>query len=155
MIYFSLMVFLFTMGCAKVTNDPSAKPDGSQLKALPVNGSVSWSFSSGYGIPLVCDGVEVGYVFGWPIDWHVIDHYKNGELEWTKYSANGTLTNRNTGEVFRIQESDKFQYSIGDYTFHANLMGNQGTHYILFGHYDPITFEIFVDRAVCPNGPKN
>ena len=155
MIYFSLMVFLLTMGCAKVTNDPVAKPDANQEKALPVTGSVSYISSGGYGIPLVCEGVQVGFVFGWPVDWHVIDHYENGELIWTKYNVTGTLTNRSTKEVFKIQESDKLIWTEADYTFHANLMGNQGTHYILSGRFDPATFEVLVDRAVCPNGPQN
>jgi hypothetical protein len=155
MIYFSLMVFLLTTGCAKVTNDPVAKPDGNEVKSAAVNGSVSWNLSTGYYIPLECDGVQVGSVFGWPIDWHVIDHYKNGELDWSIYNVTGTLTNRNTGEVFKIQESDKLLWSQGDYTFHANLMGNLGTHYILSGHFDPITFEVLVEKAVCPNGPQN
>jgi hypothetical protein len=154
-IYLSLMAFLFTMGCAKVSNDPAAKPDVNQVKALPYDGSVSWSYSSGYGVPLVCDEVQVGSVFGWPIEWHIIDHYKNGELDWSIYNANGSLTNRYTGEIFKIQESDKYLYSKGDFVFHANLIGNQGTHYILFGHFDPITYEVFIDKAVCPNGPQN
>ena len=149
------MAFLFVVGCAKVSNDPGAKPDGNQVKAAPINGSVSYYMSGGYGIPLVCDGVQVGFLFGWPVDWHVIDHYKDGELEWTMYYVTGTLTNRSTKEVFKIQESDKLIWTSADYTFHANLMGNQGTHYILFGHFDPATFEVFVDRAVCPNGPKD
>jgi hypothetical protein len=148
------MASLSIMGCAKVANDPTAKPEGNQVKSAAVNGSVSWYYSSGYYIPLVCDGVQVGYVFGWPIEWHVIDHYKNGELEWSMYKTNGSLTNRSTGEVFKIQESDKLLWSQGDYTFHANLIGNKGTHYILSGHFDPINFEAFVERAVCPNGPK-
>lgn len=155
MLYFSLVAFLFTMGCSKVDNDPAAKPDGNQLKAAPVTGSVSYISSGGYGIPLVCDGVQVGSVFGWPIDWHIIDHYENGELVWTMYKTNGSLTNTVTGEVFKIQESDKLIWSQADYTFHANLIGNRGTHYILFGHFEPGTFEVFVERAVCPNGPKD
>jgi hypothetical protein len=155
LICFSLMVFLVFSGCSKVDNDSAAKPDNNQLKAAPKNGSVSWYYSGGYGIPLVCDDVQVGFLFGWPVDWHVIDHYKNGEIEWSIYNASGFLTLKSTGEVFKIQESDKIFYSKGNFTFHANLVGNLGSHYILSGHFDPATFEVFVDKAVCPNGPKN
>jgi hypothetical protein len=154
LICFSLMAFLVFSGCKKFDNDSAAKPDENQLKAAPKNGSVSWNLSTGYGIPLVCDGEQVGSVFGWPVDWHIIDHYKNGELEWSIYNVTGSLKNSYTGENFKIQESDKLIWSQGDYTFHANLMGDQGTHYILSGHFDPATFAVFVDKAVCPNGPK-
>ena len=157
MIYFSLMVFLFTMGCAKVTNDPAAKPDSNQVKAVPVNGSVSWNYSGGYSTPLVCDGVQVDVLWGWPVDWHVIDHYKNGELDWSIYNASGFLKSRSPGttEIFKIEESDKIMWSQGIFTFHANLVGNQGSHYILFAHADLVTWEVIIDKAVCPNGPQN
>jgi len=122
---------------------------------LIFSGCVSWYYSGGYGIPLVCDDVQVGYISGWPVDWHVIDHYKNGEIEWSIYKASGSLTLKSTGEVFEIQESDKIFYSKGNFSFHANLVGNQGSHYILSGNFDPITYEVFVEKAVCPNGPKN
>ena len=153
-IYLSMAAFLIVLGCSK-SDDFAVNPDENQLKSASVNGSVSWYVSSGYYIDLVCNDVQVGYVFGWPIEWHIIDHYNNGELEWTMYKTNGSLTNKSTGEVFKIQESDKLIWSQGDYTFHANLTGNQGSHYILSGHFDPITFEVFVDKATCPNGPKN
>jgi hypothetical protein len=153
-IYLSLVLFLIILGCSK-SDDFPVNPGEDQLKSATDNGSVSWYVSSGYYIDLVCNDVQVGYVFGWPIEWHIIDHYENGELEWTMYKTNGSLTNRSTGEVFKIQESDKLIWSSGDYTFHANLIGNQGSHYILSGHFDPITFEVFVDKATCPNGPKN
>ena len=143
------------MGCSKSDDVSVVNLGKNQLKSASVNKSVSWDYSSGYYVDLVCDDVQVGFVFGWPIEWHVIDHYKNGDLEWTLYNANGSLTNRHTGEVFKIQESDKLIWSQGDYTFHANLIGNQGSHYILSGRFDPVTFEVLVDRAVCPNGPKN
>lgn len=151
---FSMIVLMLLLGCTKVSDDPITKPDGKQLKAVPVNGSVSWYYSTGYGIPLVCDGVQVGSVFGFPIDWHVIDHYENGENVWSIYNVNGTLTNRSTKEVFKIQESDKLIWATGDYTFHANLIGSLGTHYILSGYFDPSTFEVIVEKAVCPDGPK-
>jgi hypothetical protein len=154
--YFSLMAILVLLGCSKVENDSAVKPDGNQFKAAPVNGSVSWILSGYfYYLPIECDGVEAGFVYGGPIDWHIIDHYKNGEVVWTMYKVNGSLTNIPTGEVFKIQESDKLIWSKGDYTFHANLIGNQGGHYILSGRYNPITGEVFIDKAVCPNGPKN
>lgn len=150
------MVFLIFIGCSKSSDDVAVvNPSENQLKSASTDKTVSYYISSAYYIPLVCDGLEVGFVFGWPIEWHIIDHYKNGELEWTMYKTNGSLTNRSTGEVFKIQEADKLIWSQGDFTFHANLIGNQGSHYIFSGRFDPITYEVLVDKAVCPNGPKS
>jgi len=153
MLYFSLVAFLFILGCAKIADDPAATPDGNQLKAAPVNGSVSYYYTGGYISPLVCDGVQVDEISG-NVEWHVIDHYKNGVNEWSIYTPSGSLTSKKTGEVFEIHESDKIMWTQGIYTFHANLVGNQGGHYILFGHADLVTWEIVFDKAVCPNGPK-
>jgi len=154
-IYFSLVAFLILSGCSKSDDYSVVNPAENQLKSTLTNGSVSWFTSGGYGIPLVCDEVQVGYLFGWPIEWHIIDHYNKGQLEWTIYNTTGSLMNRSTGEVFKIQESDRLIWTQGDYSFHANLIGDQGTHYILSGRFDPISFAVFVDKAVCPNGPQD
>ncbi|MRS02141.1 hypothetical protein EG832_02750 [bacterium] len=154
-VYFSLVAFLILWGCSKSDDFTVGNPDESQLKSATANGSVSWYTSGGYYIPLVCDDIQVDFIFGWPIEWHVIDHYKNGQLDWTIYQTTGTLTNRHTGEIFKIQESDRLIWNQEDYSFHANLIGDQGSHYILSGRFDPITFEVFVDKAVCPSGPQN
>lgn len=113
----------------------------------PLNGSVSYNYTGGYVSPLVCDGVQVDEITG-NVEWHVVDHYKNGELEWSIYTPSGSLTSEK-GEVFEIHESDKIMWSNGIYTFHANLVGNQGGHYILFGHADLTTWEIVFDKVVC------
>lgn len=119
----------------------------------PVNGSVSYDYTGGYISPLVCDGKQVDEITG-DIEWHVVDQFKNGELVWSLYTPSGSLTSQSTGEVFEIHESDKIMWAQGIYTFHANLIGTQGSHYILFGHADLATWEIVFDKAVCPNGPK-
>ena len=154
-VYFGLVAFLILSGCSKSDDVSFVNQDDYKLKSTTANGSVSWYTSGGYYIPLVCNEVEVGYIFGWPIEWHIIDHYNNGQLVWSIYNTTGSLTNRSTGEVFKIQESDRLIWTQGDYSFHANLNGDQGSHYILSGHFDPISFDIFVERAVCPDGPKN
>jgi hypothetical protein len=115
----------------------------------PVNGSVSYNYTGGYTSPLGCGGVQVDEISG-NVEWHVVDHYKNGELEWSLYTPSGSLTSKNKGEVFEIHESDKIIWSMGIYTFHANLVGTQGGHYILFGHADLATWEIVFDKVVCP-----
>jgi len=119
----------------------------------PVNGSVSYNYTGGYISPLTCGGVQVDKIEG-DVEWHVVDHYENGKLEWSIYTPSGSLTSEQ-GEVFEIHESDKIMWSKGIYTFHANLIGNQGSHYILSGHADFATWEIVFDKVVCPNGTEN
>jgi hypothetical protein len=49
-IYFSLMAFLFIMGCAKVANDPAATPDENELKS-----TITASPIAPWGSPAVWD----------------------------------------------------------------------------------------------------
>ena len=146
-IYVSLIAFLLLSGCAKTEDESVVKTDMNQLKVAPENGTVSYNFSGGYFADIICDEVVIDQIYG-PVEWHVRDHYKNGEIEWSIYTASGTLTSSN-GEVFDIHESDKLYYVGNDWTFHCNLIGDQGGHYILSGHGDLATWEVFVDRAIC------
>ena len=149
LIYLSLIAFLILSGCAKNDDEASIKNDVNRLKAVPQNGTISYNYTGGYFADLICDEVVIDQLYG-NVDWHVRDHYKNGEIEWSFYNATGTLTSTN-GEVFEIHESDKLYWSDEDWTFHCNLTGDQGSHYILSGHGDLATWEVFVDRANCPS----
>lgn len=148
LIYLSMIAFLMLSGCAKNDDDSTVKNGGNQLKAVPENGTVSYFYTGGYFADLICDEVVIDQLFG-DVQWHVRDHYKNGEIVWSLYNATGTLTSSN-GEVFDIHESDKLYWSAEDWTFHCNLIGDQGSHYILSGHGDLSTWEVFVDKANCP-----
>jgi hypothetical protein len=148
LIYLSLIAILILSGCAKNDDESSVRTGVDQLKSVPENGTVSYNFYWGYWADLFCDDEYMGYLSG-PVDWHVRDHYKDGELEWSIYNASGSLEGPN-GEIFTIHESDKIYYSQPDWTFHCNLLGDQGSHYILSGHGDPVTYQVFVDRANCP-----
>ena len=145
-----MIAFLIFAGCAKNEDTSTVKSDVNQLKAVPENGTVSWNYTGGYyAADLICDDMVIDLLEG-DVDWHVRDHYKNGDLVWSIYNASGSLTVASTGETFEIQESDKFYWSLGESSFHCNLVGDQGTHFILFGHYDLITWEISIDKATCP-----
>jgi hypothetical protein len=86
---------------------------------------------------------------------HLIDKYKDGE-QITQISQWNGETMSSTGEVFKWSEVDKYvvvdvvaNMPI-DLTFHVNLIGDQGSHYILSGtvkYYPPVT--ITIDKAVC------
>jgi hypothetical protein len=150
LICFSLMAFLIFSGCSKVDNDSAAKPAENQLKSAPKNGTVSYYWTGGYYTQLVCDGVEVDYLFG-NVNWHILDHYKNGAIIWSIYRASGTLTSSKTGEVFEIKESDKLDVLAGNFIFHSNLVGDKGSHYILSGSGLLVyPWTVTIDKANCP-----
>ena len=146
-----MIAFLLFAGCSKNADDTLVNTDVNQLKAAHENGTFSYYFTAPILTYISCDGVEIGTLEGGDIDWHVLDHYKNGEPEWSIYKASGSLTNESTGEVFEIKESDKVDYNGGDFTFHSNIIGDQGSHYILSGTglwIPPYTVTIY--HAVCP-----
>jgi len=152
LIYVSLIAFLLLSGCTKNDEESTLKTGVNELKSVPENGTVSYYFSATILTYISCDGEEIGTLEGGDIEWHILDHYKNGEPEWSIYKATGTLTDESTGEIFEIKESDKVDYNGGDFTFHSNIIGDQGSHYILAGTglwIPPYTVTIF--RANCPS----
>jgi hypothetical protein len=150
-VYFSFIALLIFIGCSKADNNSAIIPSENQLKSVPYNGTDSYYYTGGYFADLICEEIVIDHLSG-NVQWHVRDHYKSGQLEWSIYNASGSLTSEN-GEVFEIHESDKLFYSQVDWTFHCNLTGNLGSHYILSGHGDLTTWEVIVDKANCP--PSN
>jgi hypothetical protein len=133
LICFSLFAFMLSSGFT--------------VQSQAQNWTDSYTYTGGYFADVFCNEVAVDQILG-NVAWHVRDHYKNGELEWSIYTASGSLTSAN-GEVFEIHESDKIYWSQNEWTFHCNLIGNLGNHYILSGHGDTTTWEVFIDKANC------
>jgi hypothetical protein len=99
--------------------------------------------------PVYCNNVLVETFIGY-LNYHNIDHYKNGVGEWGINLCEGEFTSK-TGEVFRVNELDR--YSIPMEEMHAsniNLVGNEGTHYILsIKWWDSGWNNFTVDKAIC------
>ena len=151
-IYLILVAFLMVMGCSKSDDVSVVIPDENQLKSA-LTKTISYDYSGLYYVDLICGELQEGYLLG-VVKWHVKEHYEKDILIWSIYTPSGSLTNESTGEVFIIKESDKL--SASEFTFHCKLLGNQGSHYILSGSgllVPPWT--VTIDKAVCPNGPKN
>jgi len=85
---------------------------------------------STYWCPVFCDDVLVDILSGGYIRLHWVSHYNPGKNFWEIDQLKGEVTSDETGETFRIRESDKIWYS-GGYQLEAkyNLVGNMGTHY--------------------------
>jgi hypothetical protein len=84
-----------------------------------------------YYLPVYCNNEVVDVLTG-SQDVYGLLHYRNGVLIWGNYHSDGIVTSVLTGEVFTLQENDVKQMT-GDgptLTWHTNLRGDQGSHYI-------------------------
>jgi hypothetical protein len=76
-------------------------------------------------------------------------HYKNNQYQWYMLEWKGELTGLNQ-EVFQIHESDKIDIpNPGDWSYHFNLVGNKGSHYINSGTLNTVDWTVTVNKSVC------
>jgi hypothetical protein len=112
-----------------------------------------------YWQPVYCNGVQIDYLTG-TTTYSGIEHYKNGVAIFQNYHNRGEVTSTITKEVFNVIETDKvFQLDQNsNFTFctwHFNLKGDQGSHYLGSMTWDLITGTMTVDKFVCvDNGPN-
>lgn len=155
-IYFSLVVCIIGLGVAK-TDVATA-----QNKTVPMSYVEKYTSTSKLGpIPIICEGVVVDHLFG-DLDvfcrmFGYYDPAHSGDNNyfhsfWMIHSYSGTLTGE-SGELFEISGTKKMDMTAGDFTFHLNIRGNEGNHYILWasGTNSP-NYTFTVDRAVCLEG---
>ena len=150
-IYFNMLAFLIILGSSTVNIISGINPGDNQQNSATPDKTISHRFQSGYWTPLICDGVTFDYLEG-VLDVHCVMFGHPGAWQWMTMRFTGTLTN-SEGEQFRIKEIDKSDDT--EFSWHANIVGDRGSHYIISGSgllVPPYTFT--VDQAVCPNGPK-
>lgn len=103
----------------------------------------------GYYAPVYCNGKIVDKLWG-NIHVKYLDHIEKNSVKWEMYIWDGEVTGL-YGEVFKIHESDKIGIpDAGVYTYHFNLVGDMGSHYLNSGTYDSKTGMVTIDKAVCP-----
>ena len=108
-----------------------------------------WSTST-YWSPVFCDGEFVEVLSGGEIRVHFVKHYKDGLFINRIDQIKGTVTSEQTGEVFKIREVDKTYFTDSwNVTWHYNLKGDMGTHYIGTLTYNYWTGAITVGKTVC------
>ena len=103
-----------------------------------------------YEISIVCNGEEVDILnFPMYFELRIREHYKKGEYIWGKYLLNNAeYTSKITGEVFRAQDQEK-EYKKGIFTWHMNLNGNMGHHYIVKMVFDTPDYNLIDYHSVC------
>jgi hypothetical protein len=121
------------------------------------NGSVTSRFTTWYWLPVYVDGIQVDELGG-SVAWHLILHYKDGNLITVIDRISDILITSSTGEIFTGSEIDR-QYPLDQLgIWHFNLKGNRGTHYI--GTLTQTNWDIppvgvmTVIRVNYPSGPK-
>ena len=150
-ICFILAVIGLVVSCSKPGDE--ILPDGKELKSDLTRTILYYEPELGYWSPVYCDGIMVDELMG-IVEAKIVAHYKDGELMWYMYHMNGEVTSGINGEVFAVHEADKITSKNGPlYTYHFNLVGNMGTHYINTGTLDMNTWTITVGKSVCP--PEN
>jgi len=104
----------------------------------------------GYWAPVYCGGNLVDELWG-TVKVQFVIHVENGMEKWDILIWSGELKSSHNDEIFRIQEIDKIGIpAAGIYTYHFNLKGNMGSHYINSGNLNMSDWTIVVDKTVCP-----
>ena len=122
------------------------------------NKSVKISRVFNYWQPVVCNGSEIDWLLG-TTTLSGIQHFKDGVAIWEYFRNSGVVNSTVSTEEFRVKEVDK-QYVVGNdnpyyVTWHFNLIGDQGSHYIGYMTWDLRINEMTVDKFVCvENGNK-
>ena len=97
------------------------------------------------------------YFFGFQVEnertYHVVLHYKKGILISENVHYTGVVQSSNTTEEFKLSEVDKVDDINGIISWHFNLIGNQGNHYIGSMTWDVVNDPNFespvIGKAIC------
>jgi len=154
-IYFSLVAFLFVMGCSK-SDDSTINQDENVLKSGIVERNYPMETTGVFIIPVICDGVEIDRLTGKLDIWcRMFGYYDStGKFigQWRVQTFEGTMTSTSgSGEVFNVKGSRKIDNINTEFTLRANIIGNQGSHYVLSGSSDTLPpGGLIIDKATCP-----
>jgi hypothetical protein len=114
-----------------------------------------WTYSGEW--PIECDGQLVDMLAG-ELSFHLSQFVLPGEdgsdgtIVWAIQKFSGTLTSTISGEVFKVQEVDKYNRPLKTsetFTWHGIYKGNQGHTYNLWGGFDTSTGEIYFTKSIC------
>lgn len=176
-----LVTFLILLGCSKVDDVAVVNQGENQLKSAPatVDRTVPMYYQETYpnthlggkltAIPVECGGGEpIDHLQGtldvfcrmfghFHPDWPEgtpgdLNHFQS---EWMIHSYSGTLTSTSgSGEVFDVHGTKKMDVIGKVFTFHLNIKGSLGNHYILTASgtnaNNSLGYTFTIERAVCP-----
>ncbi len=113
---------------------------------LPPNentGAISWYEEwDGYSVPVYIDGVLVDELTG-TVNIHNVAFVKNGvQIHATQHMYGEIQSSNPPYEVFKVSDMSHFYSTSEILNFRTSVIGNFGTHYIMYFSYDPYTGEI-------------
>jgi hypothetical protein len=148
-----MICLLLGVGLFKVS---AQMPKNNQL-----TGSVSYYYVwDTYWQTAFCNGVQVLQLSG-IVTGHMVDHYKNGVGIWSQQNWSGEavsvdFTDQNgnnilgTGEIFKVSAPNKVDWIGSFVTWHFNLIGNKGSHYIGSFSLNWVTDSNYtIDKMIC------
>ena len=153
-------VILIIAGCDK-QNDPyldkSSEPELKSAKSRTIN----FEMPPGYATPIICDGKEVDYlevgddgVGGENLYGHATMHIVDGKFVWAIVHTKGTLKSQLTGEIFKINETNKVTFNeneeIASLLVRTHARGDKGTHVIMFFDVDWENKDFVLLKSTCP-----
>jgi hypothetical protein len=137
---------------------------GFGLKQLPAQngkngtGAITSSFKwDGYKQPVYCNGETVDYLTG-TVSIHEVAVFKDNVVLTCNDHIYGEVTSIVTGEIFRLNEHDKYDFPSNLDFFHFNLVGDKGSHYIGFYIWDmandPEMLNFIYVKGIFPGNKK-
>jgi hypothetical protein len=107
-----------------------------------------WIMSE-YWSPVFCGDILTDVLSGGTISIHYVIHQNANARFYEIDKLKGEVTSQ-TGEVFQIRETDRYYFTDHWYlTWHYNLIGDRGSHYIGTLTYSYFTGQITVGKTVC------
>ncbi|MDU8885609.1 hypothetical protein RXV94_05520 [Yeosuana sp. MJ-SS3] len=108
-------------------------------------------FSGSYWSPIFCNGDMVDFLEGGTLRIHYVMRYEPNVIYKEIDQIKGEVTSSLTGETFKIREIDRYLGTPDSFigTWHYNLIGDMGTHYIGTLTMDMNTGAITIEQTVC------
>ncbi|WP_340113190.1 hypothetical protein [Maribellus mangrovi] len=156
-----LGVILILAGCSKTDDFPEGNMSDIQLKSADsrtINFELTDFLPVPYYTEVYCDGEVVDileeYDPGSEITVHVTAHIIDGIFVWAVMHAEGTLTSKVTGEIFKVNDNTRITFDEnGEVTsniYHVHAKGDQGTHIMNFFELDFEAQTYVLTKSVCP-----
>lgn len=151
---------LIFAGCSKNDDFLEGNMSENQLKSADSR-TINFEMPPGYATPIICDGVEVDYLFvgedgvgGENLYGHATAHIIDGKFVWAIVHTKGTLTSQSTGETFIINETNKVTFDeneeVASLIVRTHARGDKGTHVIMFFNVDWANLQFELLKGICP-----
>lgn len=111
-----------------------------------------------YYAPLICDGDTVDIleenVPGEEISVHVTAHFIEDKMVWAKLHCKGTLTSKETGEIFKVNDQTRVTFDenmeLTSNIYHVHALGDRGTQIMNFYELDYEAQTFVLTKSICP-----